>query len=371
MHPDRREQPDQGEVPLQSSSAREQLSVESAIKDVSTLLNLNKPTTLVAVPVDPHVVHCQWEVAPSDLDGAKQALGVGENEYWPILQFYDVSGAGPGQATHGPSFSVDVSLGTDNWYVRSCIPGHTYRADLALKSEEGSVRVIASSERVETPPSAPSAYSDTNWMPIRLCPQIPESAVPGPSPNGLDFELAPGNPAEGADAHVGLPIDMTKEVQIKLTALYGERPREVVAAPLETQAGPQEPSVLQIFDGTREKLLAENKKEIAANVREGNPEDLTLPSLPIDMRDDIARLYSQLYDGLPREPQVLADGTTAVSLADSFFMEAFRRYSAHRAGDSSRAPSSSIQHEAKRQNRLDLTELNERSFASGISSRTT
>jgi hypothetical protein len=371
VDPDRREQPDQGEVPLQSSSAQEHSSVQSAIKDISTLLNLNKPTTLVAVPVDPHVVHCQWEVAPSDLDGAKRALGVSENEYWPILQFYDVSSAAPEQAIHGPSFSVDVSLGTDNWYVRSCIPGHTYRADLALKSEEGSVRVIASSERVETPPSEPSTYTDTNWMPIRLGSQIPESAVPGPSPKGLDFESAPGNPAEGADPSVGLPIDMTKEVQIKLASLYGERPPEVVAGPLETQPLPQARSASQIFAGTSEKLPRENEKEIAANVRDRNPEDLTLPSLPIDMRDDIARQYSQLYDGLPREPQALADGTTIVSLADSFFMEAFHRYSTHRVVDSSRAPSSSIPHETKRNTRPDLTELNERSFASGISSRTT
>jgi hypothetical protein len=376
VDPARREQTDQGETPPQASSARERASVESAIKDVSTLLNLNKTTTLVAVPVDPYVVHCQWEVAPGDLEGAKQALGVGENEYWPVLQFYDVSNAGPDQSTHRPSFSVDVSLGADNWYVRSCVPGHAYRADLALRSEEGSVRVIASSERVETPPSEPSTYTDINWMPIRPGPQIPASAAPGPSPEGLDFEPGPRAPAEGSEPPVGLPIDMTKEVRIKLTSLYGEPPREVLARPLETQPAPQVRSGPQLFDGTRENLPTENKsKEIAANAEERKPENLTLPSpslLPIDMRDEIARLYTRLYDGLQQEPQVLADGTTVVSPADSFFMETFRRYDAHRGvGSASPVPSRSIQHEATRHNHLDLTELNERSFASGISSRTT
>jgi hypothetical protein len=371
VDPDRREQTDQGETPSQSSSAQERAAVESGLNDVSRLLNLNKPTTLVAVPVDPYVVHCQWEVTPSDLEGAKQALGVGENEYWPVLQFHDVSNVAPDQSTHGPSFAVDVSLGAENWYVRSCVPSHAYRADLALRSEEGSVRIIASSERVETPPSAPSTYTDINWMPIRPGPQIPESAAKGPSPQGLDFERALQNSAECSEPPVVLPIDMTKEVRIKLTSLYGEPPPEVVAPPLETQSAPAP----QLFDGPRGNLVNENiSKQISPTVREQKPENLTSPSLsplPIDMRDEIARLYTQLYDGLRQEPLVSADGTTIVSQADSFFMETFRRYYAHRvAGSGPGVPSSSLQHEAPRHNRLDLTELNERSFASGIFSRT-
>lgn len=367
MDPDRREQTDQGETPPQSSSAQERAAVESGLKDVSTLLNLNRPTTLVAVPVDPYVVHCQWEVAPGDLEDAKQALGVGEKEYWPVLQFYDVSNAAPDHSIHGPSFSVDVSLGAENWYVRSCVPSHAYRADLALRSEEGSVRVIASSERVETPPSSPSTYTDINWMPIRPGPQIPESATPGPSPRGLDFEPGLSNSAEDSEPPVVLPIDMTQEVRIKLTSLYGEPPREV-----ETQPPPQVRSGTLLFDGPRKNLLNENmSKQVAPTVREQKPESLTLPSLPIDMRDEIGRLYTRLYDGLQQEPQVLADGTTVVSVVNSFFMEAFHRYYADRlVGSASRVPSSSIQHEATRHNRLDLTELNEKSFVSGISSRT-
>jgi hypothetical protein len=150
----------------------------------------HEETTLVAVPVDPYVVQCQWEVVPADIESARRALGVGEQEFWPVLQFYDVTNATRKEAQRDFSFAVGVQLQAGNWFVRSCAPDRAYRADLALKAEDGRFVVIASSNPVQTPPSAPWSYADEQWLPIRLDPQQPESATPMRS---LALDLAERN----------------------------------------------------------------------------------------------------------------------------------------------------------------------------------
>jgi hypothetical protein len=299
---------------------------------VSSRLGSEAETTLVAVPVDPHVVQCQWEVAPADIKSAQRALGVGEQEFWPVLQFYDVTNAAPGQAPPEPSFAVAVQLQSGNWFVRSCGPDRDYRADLALKAEDGSFKVIASSNPIHTPPSAPSTHADEHWLPIRLAPQQPESATPVRPPIDLALESPPGALSESTGSPVRLPIDMREEVRSVLAALYREPEREVPQPPLPSQS-----------------------------------------PLPIDMREEVQELFTQLYPGLEAErlnPEVkgqpLYPGPEAQPPAPTgspLFKEeipiqrVFREFHA-------------VFPETKPSAIVDLTERNERSFTSGISSRT-
>lgn len=322
-------------APAQASEPR-----EPAAEHLSPPLGSGGETTLVAVPVDPHVVQCQWEVAPADIDSARRALGVGEREFWPVLQFYDVTNAAPDQAPPEPSFAVQVQLQAGNWFVRSCGPDRAYRADLALKGEDGSFKVIASSNPVHTPPSAPSSHADEHWLPIRLAPQQPESASPmhlpidmreevrskldalyrEPEPEGPEPPLPRQSPLpidmreEVAASPVRLPIDMREEVRIRLADLYTEREREVPEPPRPSQT-----------------------------------------PLPIDMQEEVRELFTQLYPGLEAQPP--APTGSPLFKEEISIPRVFREFHA-------------VFPETKPSPMVDLTERNERSFTSGISSRT-
>lgn len=137
------------------------------------------PSTLIATPVDPHVVHCRWELAEEDLEKTKKNLAVDNDEFWPALQFFDVTAD---RTRSSPSFSVDVHLSAGNWFVRCCSPEHMYRADLVIKNENGSFAIVASSNFVRTPPAATSEDVDLDWMPIRLPPTEPKPVTRPPVP---------------------------------------------------------------------------------------------------------------------------------------------------------------------------------------------
>jgi hypothetical protein len=300
---------------LPNQLAPESQPAESAAKDLSALLAPGGETTLVAVPVDPYVVHCQWEVARADLENAQRALGVGAEEFWPALHFYDVTDAVRNEAPPWLSFAVDVQLEAGNWFVRSCNPDRTYRVDLALKREDGSFAAVARSSLVHTPPAAPSSYADERWLPIRLEPRQPESATAARPPINLALEPPAGAPGESAGFSVGLPIDMREEVRRELAALYGERERGTLGRPLPS------PSSLQ---------------------------------LPIDMREEVRELLTQLHPGLQAEPPA-PDGSP-------LFMQETPMGRVVRKGHD-------LFLVLKPGAIADLTERNERSFASGISSR--
>ena len=286
------------------------------------------------------MVQCQWEIAPADIKSAQRALGVGEHEFWPVLQFYDVTNAAQGEAPREPSFAIDVQLQAENWFVRSCGPDRDYRADLALKAEDGSFKVIASSNPVHTPPSAPSTHADEHWLPIRLAPQPPESANP-----------------------VRLPIDMREEVRIKLDALYSEQEPEVPAPPVPS------PSPLPIE--MREEVAAppvrlpiDMREEVHSKLgalyteREREVPEPPVPSqtpLPINMQEEVRELFTRLYPGLEAQPP--APTGSPLFQEEISIPRIFREFHA-------------VFPETKPSAIVDLTERNERSFTSGISSRT-
>lgn len=300
------------ESPDQHAHATEPESPGSVSDALSTLPESYGETTLVAVPVDPYVVHCQWEVAPADLERAKQTLGVSEQEFWPVLRFYDVTNAAPDESAPDAAFDVDVQLQAGNWYVRSCGPDRSYRADLALKREDGSLVVVASSNPAHTPPSTLSTHADEHWLPIRLDPRQAERAAPVGPP--LEFPVDPSSSAQSDTAPPSrLPIDMSEEVRSKLAALYGEQEPEPPESPLQ---------------GRR--------------------------SMPVDMQEEVKSILTKLYEG-PRWK------IPALARHPCFIQElSFERVLQESAASLEMKPSALA----------DLTELNERSFASGISSRT-
>lgn len=311
MDPGRSELTSQKESP--DRHALEPESPDSVEEDLCTLLESCRETTLVAVAVDPYVVHCQWDVAPGDLENAQRALGVGDQEFWPVLRFYDVTNAAPEEALPEPSFAVEVQLQAGNWFVRSCAPERAYRANLALKTEDGSFAVMASSNPVQTPPSTPSNSMDEHWLPIRMGPGEPERATPARPSINLVLEPPLAEPSQPRVPAVRLPIGMREEVRGGMATLNQARGREALEPPLPGQS-----------------------------------------PLPIDMREEVRKLLTRLYPGLEEE-SALAGG---LILMEEHRMERVFRESA------------AVLYSMKPGARADLTELNERSFASGVSSRT-
>lgn len=267
-------------------------------------------TSLVAFPVNPFEVHCQWEVAPADIEKARQALGVGHQEFWPVLRIQDVGGAAP--------FEVEIDLQARNWYVRSCAPDQTYRADLALKSEDGSFVVVASSNAAHTPPATPSTHADESWAPIRLDPRPPLDQVPPMPPAGLQNESLFFGERDMAKPPGSLPIDMREDVRSMYVALYGDRERG------ET--------------------------------------DLLLPNqfaMPIDLRTEVPSELADLYREQENNEskRVRAVGADATLASAGFALESV-------------PPKPSAPAAMESGGLFDLTSLNERSFSPGTSSGT-
>jgi hypothetical protein len=252
------------------------------------------------------------------MENARQALGVGHREFWPVLRIQDVGGAAPEGAPPLSSFNVEIDLQARNWYVRSCAPDRAYRADLALKGEDGSFVVVASSNAVHTPPVTPSIHADECWAPIRLDSRPPWNAVPSMPPVGLQDEFLSSGERDMAKPAGSLPIDMREEVRSTYVALYGDRER-------------QEPEPLF-------------RHQFA---------------LPIDLRTEVP---SELAD-LDREQEsgeserVRVVGADATFISTGFVCESVPRKPAATAA-------------MKPDDFFDLTSLNERSFSPGTSSGT-
>jgi hypothetical protein len=268
--------------------------------------------------VNPFEVHCQWEVAPADIENARRALGVGHQEFWPVLRIQDVGGAAP----EGAAFDVEIELQSRSWYVRSCAPDQTYRADLALKSEDGSFVVVASSNAVHTPPVTPSTHADECWAPIRLDSRPPWNAVPSMPPAGLQNELLSSGERDMAKPPGSLPIDMREEVRSTYVALYGDRER-------------QEPEPLSWHQF----------------------------SLPIDLRTEVPSELADLY----REQEYEESERVRAVGADATFVSAgFAFESVLHKESVPHKPATPVA--MKPDDLFDLTSLNERSFSPGTSS---
>lgn len=165
-------------------------------------------STLIAVSVNPYVVHCRWELAAEDLEKAKKILAVDHDDFWPALQFFEVTAD---RTRSSPSFSVDVHLSARNWFVRCCSPEHMYRVDLVIRNEDGSFAIVARSNSVRTPPAATSEDIDLDWMPIRLPPTVPQLVTPAPVPQQRiekEFE----GPAAAIETPLPVLVGVVKEV---------------------------------------------------------------------------------------------------------------------------------------------------------------
>jgi hypothetical protein len=107
---------------------------------------------LVLLVQDPQHLFAYWELSGDSLDRARRQLS-GKAD--PVLILLRDDG----------SEQRDIDLSGGNYYL-AVAPDQTYRAELALRGEDGRlVRIVASNE-VHMPRALPSVNNDEEWMAV-------------------------------------------------------------------------------------------------------------------------------------------------------------------------------------------------------------
>jgi len=124
-------------------------------------------TKLVLLPVEPYLIHAFWEVAPPDLDQAKQKLGKKKDLESAFLRFHDITHISPAKKEAQQIFDIRIDLHEKNWYIHLWSTGRIYFAELGLKSSDGQFVYIARSNIAEVPPEQPVQQTVESHLPIK------------------------------------------------------------------------------------------------------------------------------------------------------------------------------------------------------------
>jgi len=119
---------------------------------------------IVLLVRDPYWVHTYWEITRETLMKARATLGEDWHNARSVLRIYDITDIEfDGENAHS-FFDVEVSGGSDNWYVNTRVPNRTYCVDIGLLPPDGKFIMLARSNRATTPRDIPSETTDEEWM---------------------------------------------------------------------------------------------------------------------------------------------------------------------------------------------------------------
>lgn len=160
-------------------------------------------TELVAMPVDPVLVHVYWELTPQTVASIRAQLGPAWEGASQVLRAYDVSGISSddgdaslvARARH--RFDLDVGGEVGSYYVHLWSPEQTLIFEIGWRTRDGRFAAAARSNRVSTPRNAPCEGGGERWMTVRegrivaTPPEaIPRDAATAGGPDGRS-ETAP------------------------------------------------------------------------------------------------------------------------------------------------------------------------------------
>ncbi len=144
-------------------------------------------TEIIAMPVDPLLVHVYWELLPEEVARVRGALGSAWDGAQQVLRAYEVTAA---SAHHGDGaelvaharhhFDSDVGGDVGSYYVHLWSPEHTLIFELGWRSRAGRFMAAARSNMVRTPRNAPCG-GEERWMTVRngRIVTTPPGAIPG------------------------------------------------------------------------------------------------------------------------------------------------------------------------------------------------
>ena len=265
-------------------------------------------TRVVVLPIHPYLVHVYWDVAPDDLEGVQKGLRENEGQAQACLRFYDVTYINFDGTNAHSSFDTDIDLGAGNWYVELWSANKSYCVDLGFRSSTGAFRLLARSNVVQTAPDQPSMNVQERYS-------VAEQGLPQEPPEqaAQRAETEPAYP----------PVDMATFNQESIL-------------PQQSQS-PVEPLAIQTANRRAEGRTPKAAWSADATPR---PPRQHAASAPIDMSETLHQRLTELY-GPSKEPPAPPAAPDDKGI--------FPR----------RVP----------ERPTDITEMNERGFAFGISSK--
>lgn len=185
-------------------------------------------TRVVAMAVNPYLVHIYWELDPKEAPRKASLAAVG------CLRFSDTTrGESPS------SFDVNVDLAAGNWYVQLWSPERRYWVELGVNREGGKFVPLARSNIVETPRAWPMAEVEERFA--RMEP-TPEARVGASGMNGSGaWSVSAASPDRPTPAAAASPIDAAEVLRRKMNELYALRRWEQPGSDAESAA----PAALQ------------------------------------------------------------------------------------------------------------------------------
>jgi hypothetical protein len=151
---------------------------------------------LVAMPVDPLLVHVYWELSPAAVTRVWEELGSSWEGSQYVLRAYEVSDT-PADEHDGAAlvararhhFDSDVGGDVGSYYVHLWSPDQTLIFELGWRSRAGRFVAAARSNLVRTPRNAPCGREE-RWMTVRNGRIV--TTPPGAIPGGHAADRGPG-----------------------------------------------------------------------------------------------------------------------------------------------------------------------------------
>jgi hypothetical protein len=119
---------------------------------------------IVLMVRDPYWVHVYWEITRETLLKAKADLKDDWYTAKSVLRVYDVTGVEFDGGNANSHFDIEITGGTDNWYINTGVPNRSYCVEIGLLTKQGRFIALARSNQATTPRDAPSDVSDEEWM---------------------------------------------------------------------------------------------------------------------------------------------------------------------------------------------------------------
>lgn len=156
---------------------------------------------VTAMPVDPDRLFVYWEVTEDSLERARKTLGAAAEGAWLNLRIYDTTGRiFDGWNAHA---TIDQGLdrGARQWFFHIGKPSSEAIVEIGLLARDGGFAKIARSGRVEFPRHDPVAWTEPEWLTVRLADGqvrrgwMPRAAGAGHATGGEAAAVTAGGPA--------------------------------------------------------------------------------------------------------------------------------------------------------------------------------
>jgi hypothetical protein len=110
---------------------------------------------------DPSLTYAYWEATPERLVKERSWFGM---EAALVVRIYDITGVQFDGRNAVGYFDQDIAEPTGSWYFETGRPGHSFCADLGMRSPEGRFLTLARSNYITMPRDGVSDVIDEEWM---------------------------------------------------------------------------------------------------------------------------------------------------------------------------------------------------------------